>query len=75
MAFTVGGNRRRDRRHRGSRRTANGVDTVGQVGRFSSITVGADGLPLISYNDLGNGNLKVLACGNLTCSPHVKIGR
>ena len=48
--------------------TANTVDDVGQVGRFSSITVGADGLPLISYNDLGNADLKVLACGNVACT-------
>ncbi len=59
----------------GSAVTATSVDTVGEVGRFSSITVGADGLPLISYNDFGNAELKVLACGNLACSPYIKVGR
>ncbi len=44
------------------------VDSAGEVGRDSSVTIGADGLPLISYFDNTNGDLKVLHCGNVTCS-------
>ena len=34
--------------------TATAVDTVGDVGTHTSITVGADGLPVVSYLDFGN---------------------
>jgi hypothetical protein len=44
------------------------VDGIGSTFQFSSITVGADGLPVLGYSDLANGNLKVLHCGNLACS-------
>lgn len=44
------------------------VDGTFDVGRYSSIAVGADGLPVISYYDLGNGGLKVVKCGNAACS-------
>ena len=44
------------------------VDSPGNVGKYSSITVGADGLPLVSYFDDGNDDLKVAHCGNLLCS-------
>jgi hypothetical protein len=37
------------------------------VGRYTSIAIPADGLPLISYHDLSNGALKVAKCGNVTC--------
>ena len=45
----------------------NRVDTAGLVGDHSSITIGADALPIISYNDATNGDLKVAHCANLTC--------
>ena len=48
--------------------TISNVDTVGNVGGFSSITIGADGLGLVSYYDFSNGDLKVLHCGNLSCT-------
>ena len=35
------------------------VDFTGSVGRDTSITVGADGLPVISYYDATNMDLKV----------------
>ena len=44
------------------------VDTVGDVGQFSSVTTGVDGLGLISYYDNTNNHLKVLHCGNPACS-------
>lgn len=48
--------------------TVTAVDTEGIVGSFSSITIGIDGLGLISYSDGGNGHLKALHCGNATCN-------
>jgi hypothetical protein len=44
------------------------LDVAGSVGRFSSITVGNDGLGLISYHDADNGALKVAHCGNADCT-------
>ncbi len=56
--------------------TAVAVDTGGAfVGKYASITLGADGLAVISYYDETTADLKVLACGNLACSPYIKIGR
>jgi hypothetical protein len=40
------------------------VDTSASVGQHTSITIGTDGLGLISYRDSDNGHLKVLHCGN-----------
>jgi hypothetical protein len=44
------------------------VDSAGVVGYYSSITIGADGLGLISYYDDTNMDLKVLHCGNAACN-------
>jgi hypothetical protein len=45
------------------------VDAGGNVGDSqTSVTVGIDGLPLISYYDGTNGNLEVAHCGNAACS-------
>lgn len=41
----------------------------GDVGQYTSVTIGADGLPLISYYDVTNGNLKVAHCPNTFCVP------
>jgi len=38
------------------------------VGYNTSVTVGADGLGLISYSDFTNGDLKVAHCSNAACS-------
>ena len=43
------------------------VDDDAIVGWFTSIAVGAHGVPIISYGDATNGNLKVAACGHHTC--------
>jgi hypothetical protein len=37
------------------------------VGRYTSIAVPADGLPIVSYHDLSNGALKIAKCGNVAC--------
>jgi hypothetical protein len=44
------------------------VDSGGDVGRYTSITVGGDGLPVISYYDVTNGDLKVAHCSTVTCN-------
>jgi hypothetical protein len=38
------------------------------VGQDTSVTIGADGLGLISYHDATNGNLKVAHCSNRACT-------
>jgi len=44
------------------------IDSTGAVGRGSSITIGADDLPVISYYDLTNQQLKVAKCVNAACT-------
>jgi hypothetical protein len=46
------------------------LDGSGNVGRFSSVTMGADGLGLISSFDETNGDLKVAHCSDLFCVPY-----
>ena len=43
------------------------IDSVGNVGYFTSITIGTNGNPIISYYDGANLDLKVAACNNPTC--------
>jgi len=39
------------------------------VGYYNiSLAIGADGLPVIAYYDVDNGDLKVAKCGNAACA-------
>ncbi len=51
------------------------LDTDGDTGEFTSITIGADGNPVIAYYDVTDGDLSVWACGNPSCNPHIEVGR
>ena len=42
-----------------SRFALTSLDSVGKVGLYTSVTIGADRLGLISYHDVTNGTLKV----------------
>ena len=44
------------------------LDGSGNVGQYSSVTIGTDGLALISYYDATHGDLKVAHCSNVTCT-------
>lgn len=55
----------------------NTVDWEGDVGKYSSVAVGTDGLALFSYYDATNKHLKVAHCENTnvilftdTCTEH-----
>src|SRR6185295_13336376 len=43
------------------------LDGSGNVGQYSSVTIGTDGLALITYYDATNGDLKVAHCSNFVC--------
>jgi hypothetical protein len=45
------------------------LDSAGNVGEFTSITVGTDGLGLVSYYDDTNGDLKAAHCATPFCVP------
>ena len=48
--------------------TTTTVDSAGNVGRWTSIAIGSDNLPVISYYDFNNQNLKVAHCGDIDCA-------
>ena len=43
-------------------------DPINGVGRYTSLAIGADGLPLISYHDFAAGSLKVAKCNDAACA-------
>jgi hypothetical protein len=49
------------------------VDSTGDVGQYSSIAIGTDGLPIISYFDTSNTHLKVAHCENQSCTSPATI--
>ena len=48
-------------------------DQALDVGTYTDIAIGADGLPVISYHSAGAGSLKVAKCANSACSGTVTI--
>jgi len=48
------------------------LDSTGNVGWYTSVTIGTDGLPLISYFDVDNQDLKVAHCANVFCTPYFR---
>ncbi len=42
--------------------------STADVGKYSSMALGVDGFPIISYQDVTNGDLKVAHCLNQTCT-------
>ncbi len=44
------------------------MDSAGVTGAYTSIAIGADGLPVISYQDATNGDLKAAHCADPACS-------
>ena len=44
------------------------VDATGFTGYYTSIAIGTNGMPIISYSDGTNGDLRVAACTTITCS-------
>jgi len=48
------------------------VDTPGDVGWNTSITIGSDGLPFVSYRDVDGSQVKGLHCANVFCVPYLR---
>jgi hypothetical protein len=50
-------------------------DQVNIVGQHTSVVIGQDGYPVISYHDYTAGALKLLKCNDRTCGPVTAIGK
>ena len=46
------------------------LDSDGSVGLLTSVAIGTDGFPVISYYDAGNSDLKVAHCRAVGCNNH-----
>ncbi|MDX1995894.1 MAG: Calx-beta domain-containing protein, partial [bacterium] len=44
------------------------LDSTGNVGTDTVLKLNGSGIPYISYHDVDNGNLKLVVCGDATCS-------
>lgn len=53
--------------------TVTPLDVAGSTGYYTSIAIGADGLPVVSYYDLSNGDLKVAHCDSVDCTGGVSL--
>jgi len=50
------------------------LDSADIVGTYTSIAIGSDNFPVISYNDLTNSDLKLVHCKNVSCTGGVGVG-
>ena len=48
------------------------VDSPNDVGSFSSLAIGADGLPLVTYRDVSNNDVRVAHCPNVFCVGYLR---
>ncbi len=48
--------------------TAGTIESTNNIGQYTDSAVGVDGLPIISYYDVTNGDLRVAHCDNVACS-------
>jgi hypothetical protein len=52
---------------------ASTADATGSSGRGASVTIGADGLPVISHHDAAGGDLRVVKCGDPACAVRASV--
>ena len=48
------------------------VDATGNTGQHTSVAIGTDGFPIISYQDGASGDLRVAHCDNAACTTSTK---